>query len=318
MKRSRNDMIQLIVLSALGLAVLLSLVIPQQPQPQHYEDAPEISVIIREPEDRNWLNTRQGMEHAAGDAGADLRFIPLTEANNSAEQEELIRREARSGADVFIIAPADPEGLDRRLPELTDGGVTVSLESPMSAADDVIAAENKEIGRALALDLLENWDGGSVLLIDSAPRCTAVQERIGAARAVLEENRVPMVVWECPSAEIAARLARESSRTSAHYVMAFEHTATEQAGLARETTGMTGAVYGVGSGGSIVSYLERGALEAVAAWSDYAVGYLAVARAVGIYNGTVSWPEEGVDFHIVHREEIYDSDIQKLLFPVGA
>lgn len=318
MKRKSNNRIQLIVLFALGLAVILSLVIPQRPRPQRYEDTPEISVIIREPENGGWFNTRQGMEQAAGDLGADLRFLPLTEANNGPEQDYLIRREAQGGADVFVIVPADPENLDRRLAELTDGGVTVALESPMSSANNVITVEKREMGQALALDLVENWDGGRVLLIDSSPLCRAVQERLEGARAVLEEHHIPVTVEKCPSELLPERLPRECSRTAAHYVMTFEHSATEKAAQARETTGMTGAVYGVGASGSIVTYLERGALEAVAAWSDYAVGYLTVAQAVGVYNGAVSWHGKGVDFRIVHREEIYDSDIQKLLFPVGS
>ena len=35
-------------------------------------------------------------------------------------------------------------------------------------------------------------------------------------------------------------------------------------------------IYGVGSSGEITSYLEKGVLTAVAAWSKYAAGYLAV------------------------------------------
>ena len=318
MKYDRNSLIQLLILSGLGLAVVLSLVIPQQLQTDQDQQPPEVSVIIREPEGSSWFSFRQGMEHAAGDIGADLRFLPLTESNSAAEQEELIRREAENGTDVFVIAAADSETLAQKLPELTGKCPTVALESQMSTAGDEVVLDNGAMGAAMARDLLQDWDGGKVLLVNSSPKCTAVTRRLDEARRVLAANGVPLAEEECPSAQLPETLPRLASKTAAHYVMVFEHTATERAAEAKATGGLTGQIYGVGASGTIVAGLERGLLRSVAAWSDYAEGYLSVARAVGLSEGAYLWRDREVDYFIVHREDIYDPEIQKILFPVAA
>ena len=97
--------------------------------------------------------------------------------------------------------------------------------------------------------------------------------------------------------------------------MAFESGATRQAAEVKEAQDQTFALYGVGSTTAITSCLERGTITAVAAWSDYAAGYLAVQQAVQAVRGH---PQalEPLTFSIVRGEDIYAPENQKLLFPV--
>ena len=317
MKYDKNSLIQLAILAGLGMAVVLSLVIPQQLEPDRNQEPPEISVIIREPDGSSWLSFRQGMEHAAGDIGADLRFLSLSRENDGAEQEELIRREAEGGTDIFVISAADPENLEQKLPELTDRCPTVALESSMSTAGDQVVLDNTAMGEDMARDLIQNWAGGSVVLINSAPACTAVTQRLNGARSILTGRGIPVEERQCSASELEKQLPRMLSQTAARYVMVFEHTATEQAARARENGGVTSQIWGVGAGPSLVACLERGLIHSVAAWSDYAEGYLSVARALSLWEGTYTWQERDVDYLIVHREDIYDPEIQKILFPVA-
>ena len=317
MKYNRNGVIQLLILSGLGLAVVLSLVIPQKFQRDQDEPLPEISVVIREPDGSGWFSFRQGLDHAAGDLGADIRFIPLSSENDSAEQEKLIQREAQGGTDVFVIAAADPERLEQKLPELVGSCPVVALESDMSAADDRVVPENRSMGEAMARDLLREWDGGTVLLINSAEKSTAINQRLDAAYSVLRGAGVPLEVRTCLPAQLPEQLPRFASQTAAHDVMVFDHSATEKAAEARASGGMTGEIYGVGTSSVIIDALERGVIRSVAAWSDYAAGYLSAARAIKLCEGTYTWKNRDVDFFIVHREDIYDPEIQKILFPVA-
>ena len=64
------------------------------------------------------------------------------------------------------------------------------------------------------------------------------------------------------------------------------------------------------------AWLERGVISAAAAWSDFAVGYLAVEGAMALARGRAAQPEQ-LPFFIVRGEEIYEPEYQKLLFPVG-
>ena len=302
MKTKKSHWIQIAILAALGLAVVLSLVIPQLFRGRGTPQLLSLSVMLRDTDSSSWTAARQGMEQAADELGAELRFLTLTAANDSAEQETLLLREVESGAAALVAVPADPEALSAALERWLIVCPTVTLESPMEGAAGVVAPDNAALGRQLAEALLEDWDGGEVLLLDTAGRCAGVMDRLTAAEVALAAAGVPVRRAEAPEA-------------GASWVMAFEPTATQRSAEKKEAEGWDFALYGVGTATSITAQLERGNITAMAVWSDYAAGYLAVRRAVNAARGA-----EGevvpLPFSILRREDIYAPENQKLLFPI--
>ena len=315
MKRRRSALIQLAILTALGAAVVLTLLLPQlsglhrRPQPL------ELSVIIREQDSSFWTNARMGMEQAAGELGAELRFLTLSTANDGREQWELLLREIEQGADALVVAPADPAVLEKDLAELEGDVPVVTLESPLEGADLSVAASNGEIGTGLAQAALEDRKGGRVLLLDTAPRCTAVAQRLAAARDLLTEAGVETQVETIPVDSLGSRLPELLEQLSPAQVMTFEPAATEAAARVKSQEGLSVELYGVGATAAVVAALDRGTLSAVAAWSDYAAGYLAVDGAAKLARGERS-EMKPPPFFLIRGEDIYEPDNQKLLFPV--
>ena len=304
MKTRRSYLIQAAVLAALGLAAVASLVLPQVFRGRRDPQLLSLSVMLRDTDSSGWTVARQGMEQAADELGAELRFLTLTSANDSAEQESLLLREADSGAAALVAVPADPAALSAALDRWLVVCPTVTLESPMEGAAGTVAPDNALLGRRLAEALLEDLTAGEVLLLDTARPGTGVAARLEAAEAVLTEAGVPVRRAEAlPEDEGPA------------WVMAFEPSATQRAAEEKEAEGRGFALYGVGTATAITAQLERGSITAMAAWSDYAAGYLAVRRAVGAARG-----EEGtvspLPFSILRGEDIYAPENQKLLFPV--
>ena len=72
---------------------------------------------------------------------------------------------------------------------------------------------------------------------------------------------------------------------------------------------------GIGMTPEIAAGLERDTIQAVVAIGDYAAGYLAVENAINIAQGktveSVTFP-----YFLVHKEDLNDTEMQKLLFPV--
>ena len=180
----------------------------------------------------------------------------------------------------------------------------VTLESPMEGAAGTVSPDNAALGGQLARALLRDWDGGEALLLDTAGRCAGVTDRLEAAEAVLLAAGVPV--------RRAEELPEEAPPP---WVMAFEPSATQWTAERKEAESWDCALYGVGTATAITAQLERGGIAAMAAWSDYAAGYLAVRRAVEAARG-----EEGeltpLPFSILRREDIYAPENQKLLFPI--
>ncbi|MCI9121807.1 MAG: sugar ABC transporter substrate-binding protein [Oscillibacter sp.] len=298
MKR-REDLIQVGILAILGAAVLLSLALPPLFQSREGPPLLSLSVLLREP--GSWTAAREGMEQAAEELGAELRFLTSTTPNDSGEQADLLLREIDGGAAALVAVPADPEALSAALDQWLVVCPVVTLESPMRGAAGTAAPDNALLGQRLAQALLEDWTGGEeVLLLESAGG--GVRTRLEAAQETLEAAGVP--VRRAGEREAAAR-----------WMMAFDASTTLRLAGEREAEGLDFTLYGVGSATGLTAQLERGNLAALAAWSDYAAGYLAVQRAVEAARGT-DGQVEPLGFSIIRKEDIYGSENQKLLFPV--
>lgn len=303
MKSKKSNLIQIGILAVLGLAVVLSLLVPQLFRGRKEPRLLSLSVMLRDTDSSGWTVARQGMEQAADELGAELRFLTLTTAGDSAEQETLLLREIESGAAALVVVPADPEALPRALERWLVVCPTVTLESPMEGAAGVVAPDNAALGRQLAEALLEDWNGGEVLLLDSAGRCTGVTDRLAAAEEALAAAGIP------------SRRAESLEEETPPWVMAFEANATQRTAERREAEGRDFALYGVGTATSITAQLERGNIAAMAVWSDYAAGYLAVRRAVSAARGEAD-EVVPLPFSILRGEDIYAPENQKLLFPI--
>ncbi len=301
MKRNRFEMV---VLSFLGALVILSLVIPQLVRDEGRIQPLALSVLFRDTESSGWAIGRQGMEQAADELGAELRFLNLTTQNDGEEQAELLRREAEGGAGALVVIPADSVALSAIL---IGGGVScpvVALESPVAGGAGEVVLDNEQLGRRLAEALLEDWTSGPVLLLDTAPGCAGVTARLEAAEEALEEAGVD-----------AVRVESLPEDGSADWMMTFERSATLRTAERKEAEGLSFALYGVGGSTAITAHLERGTISAMAAWSDYAAGYLAVRQAVEATREP-GRELEPLPFFILRGEDIYAPEYQKLLFPV--
>ena len=140
MKHKRNTVIQLAILTVLGGAVILTMLLPRLPSQQAAAPLVEISVILRESDSSLWSSARLGMDRAAGELGAELRVLTLARTNDSGDQLAVLRREIGQQSDALVVVPADPAGLARSLAEagVAVRGRTVDLSAPADALRDLL------------------------------------------------------------------------------------------------------------------------------------------------------------------------------------
>ena len=206
MKDRRNGIIQLAILVMLGAAVLLSLAAPDLKGQDRGREPVEVSVLIRSADSSLWANTRLGMEQAAGDLGAELRFLTPGADNDREEQKELLRREVERGTDALVLAPVDPADLGAEWESLAGDTPTVTLESELPGSVALITPDNEALGRALARRALEEYRGGTVLLLDCLLENTGVRTRVEAAEAALIRGGATVLRWSETGEEELARL----------------------------------------------------------------------------------------------------------------
>ncbi len=306
MKRTGYQLWQMIVLILLAAAMVVSLAAPESlltpPAPRRVE----ISILMRQSGTSAWSVVRQGMEQAAEDLNAELRFLALEEENNGEEQIQLLRSQAQMDVDAAVVVPADCQGLDELLSQWKELPV-ITLESPLENAQAFVGPSNEEVGTLLAGQVIEDCSPGKkFLLVESHPGCQGPSRRLESTREALEQAGFAPEVCS----EITA-----SQMEQADGVICFEPATLERAAVLASQMEDPPLVYGAGVSDRSVAQLEVGGIKALAAWSDYASGYLAVTQAVAAARDQ-SAEDKILPVTLVQEGETYDQNHEKLLYPV--
>ena len=311
---SRKAILQL-VLPLIGLSVLFCLLAFAPGEKHSQPPLLEMSVILRDG-DGGVSTMRKGMEQAAEDLNVELRFLTPAEDNDAAEQVLLLEREVAGGAPAVVLLPADRELLSGAVSAAAGKTTLVTVETDMTAwgAAASVSMDHHALGEALGTAAMHGVPtGGTVLLLDSLPGDNGIRERLEAAREVLEREgrQVREYQWSGDEALFADILRIE--RPGA--IIAFEAAAlAEVAELSRGEN--FPLLYGCGSTTGIAAALEKGRVTAIAAVNVFSAGYLAVEAAASLARHEDWTGAPTVAFSVVRQETMYESDNQKLLFPV--
>lgn len=295
----------------LGVLLLLLLLILYPARAQRRPELLEMSVIAREADGSAWTTARQGMEQAAADLNVELRFLFPGQSNSAQEQGQLLRREVESGASAILLFPADREALAEEVRSASSRAALVTLETDMEAAAGYVGAENRALGEALASAALNGARSGeAVLLVDSAPADSGVGERLEAAAALLEAEGRQARRFTGSADALAEAL--EDVRA----VIAFEASSLEWAAEAVARLERPPLLYGAGSTAAIAAGLEQGNITSAVAENAFSSGYLAVETAAHLARREAADRTATLPFFTVRRENMYEPEYQKLLFPV--
>ena len=312
---SRKAWLQL-VLPLIGLSVLFWLLAFAPGEKHHQPPLLELSVILRDG-DGAVSTMRKGMEQAAQDLNVELRFLIPAEDNSAAQQAQLLEREVTGAASAVLLIPADREALGDAVSAAAGKTTLVTVETDMTAwrAAASITMDHQELGAALGAAALNGVpEGGTVLLLDSLPGDNGIRERMEAAKAVLERGgrQARVYKWDPDTTSLPDILRIERPRA----IIAFEAAAlADVAELSRGEDAFP-LLYGCGSTASIAAALEKGRVTAITAVNVFSAGYLAVEAAAALARHEDWTAAAPVAFSIVRQETMYDSDNQKLLFPV--
>lgn len=312
---SRKAWLQL-VLPLIGLSVLFWLLAFAPGEKHHQPPLLEMSVILRDG-DGAVSTMRKGMEQAAQDLNVELRFLIPAEDNSAVQQAQLLEREVAGAASAVLLIPADREALGDAVSAAAGKTTLVTVETDMTAwgAAASITMDHQELGAALGAAALNGVpEGGTVLLLDSLPGDNGIRERMEAAKAVLERGgrQARVYKWDPDTTSLPDILRIERPRA----IIAFEAAALADVAEMSRGEDAFPLLYGCGSTASIAAALEKGRVTAITAVNVFSAGYLAVEAAAALARHEDWTAAAPVAFSIVRQETMYDSDNQKLLFPV--
>ncbi len=275
-----------------------------------------------------WVSVRDGALAAGDDLGVDVIWKgPPTETNID-NQISIIEDYINQRVNAIVMAATDSKALipvtkravSAGIPVITiDSGIDSDLPVSFIATDNILGA------KLAARTLVELIGGkGKVACIPFVP---------GSATSIWRETGFVEEIKKYPGVELAAVQYSQSDVATAMSVTEDILTAfPDLAGIfAANEAGAIGASQALLSRGvagkvKIVAFdaatneiegLEMKLIQALVVQNPYKMGYLGVKTAVDIINGKEVPKRIDTGVSMVTKENLYDEEIQKLLYPTG-
>ncbi len=282
-----------------------------------------ISVIIDDDTDANYTNFRKGMEQAAMEWNADVSFLTLYEAGSHEQQMARVNREQQDGADALVVVPVDEE---RFAAEMSGGAATVPFVAVNtgtggSRAAALLSVDYEEMGRLLGRQIEEDHEKGTpVWILSASYKDSASRHFSDGIVEVLKDAGFP--VTYSVNAQEPSFLAETTSLTSARrtILVAADQQSLEWAAsllrLDRAGASSVEELYGRGTTQSVLNDLDRGWITGICVTDDYTMGYLSIRQAVAAIQGDVSQGETEFQSYYITKQELYQPQYEKMLYPV--
>lgn len=279
------------------------------------KDKKNISVIVYGDNIEMWYNLKEGINQAANDYNVDFSFITMSSNTGAAQQTALINREINKGADGIIVAPIDSQKMVNTLDTASNQLPVVLVDNSVNsdAYYDVICADNKAMGRDLALTVNEELDGSeNILVITNNTSRQSVKDNLDSFKEYINISKIDY--WENDNAtqdEIIAKLCTNQYGA----VVAFDNVVLKKVAEVISSQGRKEKLYGIGNTNEIVSYLDEGIIDAIVYKNDFNVGYLAVEKVVMKMGDYTKELDNHIEYKVIYDYNMYDKENQRLLFP---
>ncbi len=288
------------------------------------EESYSVSVIVNDSNNDRWIALRQGLEQAAGDYNINLNYVSTGEIQSVEEQMALVNRELDNGAEGIIIQTIDSEEGCKQLEEISSRAAVVLLESDAVPEDlfTLSSPDNYAMGMALVnaikQDMGTGLSGKTVGIVCGDQNQLAMEQRLSGVQEGLAEEQV-QVLW------IVEEIAKQGSGSvvmsgmeTPDIVIALENEGTERTvDYLATDAGWDCLLYGVGCSEKAVYYLDKGMIQTLVVPNEFNMGYLSMETIAEQLGYHLSEAEDSqVDYLVINRDNLYDEDNQKILFPI--
>lgn len=281
-----------------------------------------ISVIIRGKNTESWAIMKQGIDQAALEMNAEIRFITVPEENSVDEQTELINREINNGTDAILISPVDYEKMVEPIEMAMSKVPVVLIESTINSKKNLayISCNNYEMGVSLAEEVIQNGNTRSeISIIASNLECSSINERYNGFKDTINKTNNTYNLLELYVDEKVAynKIISLLEKNTSDVIIAFDAETLEIIGETKKNLNRTNSdieVYGIGSTSKIISLLEEKIINSIGVQNEFNIGYLGVKNAVDMLRGK-KIGNSVIESTIVTMRNMYSNENQRLLFP---
>ena len=274
-----------------------------------------------------WKALILGTRMAAQEYNATIEIKAPTEENDVERQNELLKEAIEEGPDAILISPSSFTESNKILDEAKEKGIRISFidsytEEPVQ--DLTVATDNLEAGEKLgkfAASLL-GPDDQIAIVAHVKGVSTAVEREEGFRKGLgdLADNIVEVVYCDSQY-EKSRKLTNELMQKYPNLKMIAGMNEYSAVGVGRAVSdaGVKDRidVVGVDCSQEAINLMEMGVYKGIIVQKAFRMGYIGVEETIHMLNGDAV--EKNIDSgcELVTPENMYDSDIERLIFPFG-
>lgn len=272
-----------------------------------------------------WTSLISGARMAAQEYGAELEVEGPKTEQDVEQQNRLLKRAIEKQPDGILISPSSFTASDELLKEAREKGIRITFIDSYTQEeiqDLTVATDNLEVGRRLgnfARGLL-NEDSRIAIVSHVKGVSTAVEREAGLREGLgdLADNIVEVVY--CDSLfDKAYELTNELMEKYPDLEMIAGMNEYSSVGAARAVrdAGAQGRirVVGVDSSQEAVELMEQGVFQGIVVQKAFRMGYMGIKETVRMLEGEKVESNQDSGCELVTQENMYDREIEKLLFP---
>ncbi len=325
MKKDRwfNIIVSVLAIAMLAAAAVLSYGLVR-------EERIRITVIVEDSGNARWKAFRNGLRKAAEDEDVDLRIVNTDRVLSTPEQQSLVERELQEGADALLLQPYSEDGISGirkalgNRPLILLGSDAGEKEAEGSTCA-VVSMDNTAAGRAIGEELAgkpspedaSSFKTFRIGILSEHTQQKGMQERLEGIREAAEAAG-GSILWTISlesGAENPAELLDSNEEVDA--VVALDNRSLETAAdVFAVHPEKRPQLYGFGISSKVIYYLDTGLIEAVLVPDEFSMGYLGVTEAAKYFKkGHRAMEDHTIGYMVIHRDEIFNEEYQKMLFP---
>ncbi|WP_432627628.1 substrate-binding domain-containing protein [Brotaphodocola sp.] len=285
-----------------------------------------VSIVADTTSDEYYVNFKKGMDQAAMEFHADVRFVTLYEENQADQQIEMLMREQQDGARALVAAAVDETRLEKALADkqISVPIVLVGTELPMDKVAAVLMTDTYEMGKTLAQKAIDENDPNVMFYVFGGKKENSKVRRFydGITSVLEKEGRTMVRVNDTEEGE-TFRSTIESlvyPKSMEAVILALdprslETTADILAGSSVYQTYVKG-LYGRGTTVKILNELDRGIIRGICVTDEFSLGYLSVRQAVAAAKNQTMQDPLILPNYYIEKADLRNPEYEKMLYPI--
>lgn len=281
------------------------------------EDYISVSVIVNDSSNVRWDAFRIGLEQGAEDNHVHLNLVSTGTFQDAQEEQTIVKRELDGDADGVIVDPYSSEK-DIILPaESAKPVVLIETGIETDKLFNSVMTDHVKLGKSLA-DAVIKDKAVKVGILSGNQEQLGMRQSLKSVQDALAEAGIE-ISWILSEKEFNKKI-RSMEYFADHQtdtVISLENNSTEKAvDILLNDDSISWKLYGEGRSEKLIYYLDKGLIQELAVPNEYYMGYESmVLAAQSIRYYTDKTEQADVEFYMISKENLYDEETSRILFP---